>query len=193
MRSVKSLIAGGGCAKRTTGTRYGFDVTKLDRRVLDEFDSYTFNGWSRAELVGLICIIGERDMFAKGQGCMVDSRTGVVVPLDDGLARESAIDWECALCTKPMLSSVGVITRDNLTCDQCASWADDGPTSVDDPLIDSSVRFTDACKEHLELRQKYILRIIASNNRKLLKHEGRKDAQGLRPARRRGDKSAGAG
>ncbi len=171
MRKLGDYSDAGANRQRTWGTRYGLEVAGMDRRHRQELDSYFFKGWTRSMILGVLALVDSRASSQNSNSetrCVpaVDPRTGVVTTWKAVKRSLDSLDWECARCRKSIVAKVGKLTAENLLCDVCLTLpGGERAASSDDPLVASSVRFTDACKEHIRAKRKYILAAAARNAR----------------------------
>lgn len=120
----------------------------------------------------------------------------VVMPLRDGSIGEKwqavaelyTVPWKCAYCDVPIVAEVGDLSAGNLCCAKCLSKyvSDEGPASCEDPIIRSSVDFTDRCADLLRGQRDYITKHAKENSRvhNALLRRGRNAARGKKVDRR---------
>lgn len=175
MRKSRDYSGAGRNKKRTSGTRYGMEVAGLDRRHVNELDAYFFKEWTYEQLLGVLALVDERACSQNSNAHSrdvpaVDPRTGVVTTHRAVTRSLDSLDWSCAKCRKAIVARVGDLTAENLLCGVCLAAPGGGvAASSDDPLVEGSVAFTDACRSHIEARRKYIMEAAARNGRILSK------------------------
>lgn len=178
MRKLGDYSEAGSNRTRTGGTRYGLEIAGLDRRHRHELDSFFFKGWTRDMILGVLAIVDARASSQNSNAetravPAVDPRTGTVTTWKAVKRSVDSLDWECARCRKSIVAKIGKLTAENLLCDVCLTLPGGvRAASSDDPLVASSVRFTDACKKHIRERRKYIL-AAAARNARILAGKGR--------------------
>ena len=157
----------------------GIKLSTLPRRI-----SRMLSDWSRyikIRSVGpraLLCqaILHEAHHVCRRKGFAVPFvNRMVVMPRGDGTIGEKweavrdmhTIGWKCAYCKLPIRAEVGDLSAANLCCPKCYSKYVDagGPASREDPIIQSSVDFTDACVARYDEQREYIARYARENTR----------------------------
>lgn len=167
MRASFGFSRAGRSALRSTGTRYGIRMAGLDRRYREELDGYYLGGWSHAEIMGAFCLVDDR--LAEDRNVVMEPRSGEVVSMPEALEVMRCIDWNCASCGKSVLATMGDVSRDNMLCGVCVKRGR-GDIVREEALVQASVRFTDACKAHIQERTKYILRAMHGNAKRRKQH-----------------------
>lgn len=72
----------------------------------------------------------------------------------------NVIDWLCAICTQPIKTKIDSKKIENFVCKGCVDAHNSHNKTVDQRIIDSTVRFTKHCKTLLKGEQGEFIRYI---------------------------------
>jgi hypothetical protein len=74
-------------------------------------------------------------------------------------------DWTCAYCKTPIKSKIGFIKPSNFTCEKCFNYYIKDNKKFDKRIIESSLAFTENCKQLMIDNQKTFLKYIKKNEK----------------------------
>ena len=77
------------------------------------------------------------------------------------------VDWNCAICTTDIRSSMIDYAPENFLCTACKE-AHTGAKRVDSRIKQNSIRFTEHCKQMLTVEQKEFIKFIKINRKREL-------------------------
>ena len=77
------------------------------------------------------------------------------------------VDWNCAICTTDIRSSMIDYAPENFLCTACKE-AHTGAKKIDSRIKQNSIRFTEHCKQMLTVEQKEFIKFIKINRKREL-------------------------
>jgi hypothetical protein len=74
-------------------------------------------------------------------------------------------DWNCAYCNSEITSKMGEISPSNFTCEKCFNYYIKDNKKLDKRIIESSLSFTEKCKQLMIDNQKKFLKYLKRNEK----------------------------
>ena len=75
-------------------------------------------------------------------------------------------DWHCAYCKTPIKSRIDNYKASNFTCPKCFKYYLKNSEIIDQRVIESSLAFTENCKQMMIDNQKTFIKYIKKNDKK---------------------------